>query len=90
MNPIVTLHKKGNSMKKILLIALAAMFLAGCTSHTEYGECIGVADDKDPALHYKIDVWNAVLAGIFFETIVVPVVVLATEISCPVGKREVK
>ena len=74
-------------MKKILLIALAAVFLAGCTTRTEYGECVGLSDDKDPALHYKVDVWNAFLAVVFVETIIVPIIVVVDDVYCPVGKK---
>jgi PBP1b-binding outer membrane lipoprotein LpoB len=74
-------------MKKILLIALAAMFLAGCTEKTNYGQCVGIADERDPALIYKLDVWNAALGIIFVETGIVPVVVLANETFCPVGLK---
>jgi hypothetical protein len=77
-------------MKKILLIALAAVLLAGCTSRTEYGQCVGLSDDKDPALHYKVSIWNAFLSVVFVETIIVPIIVVVDEIECPVGKREVK
>ena len=77
-------------MKKILLIALAAMFLAGCTENTQYGDCIGIADEKDPTLIYKVDTWNAVLGIVFIETVIVPIIVLTTETFCPVGKKEIK
>ena len=74
-------------MKKILLIALAALFLTGCTESTQYGTCVGIADDKNPALIYKLDVWNTVLGIVFAETIIVPIIVLIDETFCPVGKR---
>ena len=78
-------------MKKLLLIALAAMFLAGCTTRTEYGSCVGIhPDDHDPALRYKLDAWNLAMAVIFVETVVVPIVVIVDETYCPVGKKDVK
>lgn len=77
-------------MKKILLIALATIFLAGCTSRTEYGQCIGLGDDKNPALHYKVSIWNAVLSIVFVETVIVPIIVVVDELECPIGKREIK
>ena len=75
-------------MKKILVIATLMALLTGCTSSTQYGSCIGIADDKAPNLQYKLSVWNTFLAIIFSETIVVPIVVLANETYCPVGVKQ--
>lgn len=77
-------------MKKTALLLLAVLFLAGCTARTEYGDCVGVADEKDPALVYKLDIWNTVVGIVFVETIVVPMVVLANQTFCPVDKKEAK
>jgi hypothetical protein len=74
-------------MKKILIVALAAMFLAGCTSRTEYGPCVGLGEDQNPALHYKVSVWNAFLGIVFVETVIVPIFVVVDETFCPVGKK---
>lgn len=73
-------------MKKLIVI-LAFALLAGCTSQTEFGPCVGIADDKDPALIYKVSVWNAFLGIFFFELIVPPIIVLVDETFCPVGKK---
>jgi hypothetical protein len=78
-------------MKKILLIALAVMFLVGCTTRNEYGNCVGINDDdRDPALRYKLDGWNIAMAVIFVETVVAPIIVIVDETYCPIGKKEVK
>jgi hypothetical protein len=69
------------------LCALFAILAAGCTTKTEYGECIGVLQDKKPDLEYKLSGWNTFLAIVFSETIVVPIVVVADEFQCPVGKK---
>lgn len=74
-------------MKKIIAVSILFALLSGCTSHTEFGECVGVFDDKKPALEYKLSVWNTVLVIVFSETIIVPVVVVANEAQCPVGKK---
>jgi hypothetical protein len=74
-------------MKKIILCAAIAILAAGCTTKTEYGECIGVLQDKKPDLEYKLSGWNTFLAIVFSETIVVPIVVVADEFQCPVGKK---
>jgi hypothetical protein len=73
--------------KRILIASILAVLLAGCTSRTEFGECIGIADDKDQRLVYKVSAWNVAMAAIFVETIVVPVVVVANEAVCPVAKK---
>lgn len=75
-------------MKKLLTLTLMVALLSGCTTSTQYGSCIGVADDKDPKLLYKISVWNTVMAIFFFETIVVPIVVIVNEIACPEGIKQ--
>lgn len=75
-------------MKKLLCIALMTTMLVGCTSKTEYGSCIGITEKENPTLHYKVSAWNVFLAIVFSETIIVPVLVLADEVSCPVGPAE--
>jgi len=74
-------------MKKFIVILLAAIMLSGCTSTTQFGQCIGIADDKNPELVYKLSVWNTFLAIVFSETIIVPIVVLVDETFCPVGTK---
>ena len=69
-----------------LLVAATAL-LSACTTRTQYGECIGIGDDKKPDLEYKLDVWNTFLGIAFFETLFTPIVVLANEAYCPVGKK---
>ncbi len=48
---------------------------------------VGTMDDKDPNLTYKVSVHNAVLSAIFVEMIFPPIVMLASETYCPVGKK---
>lgn len=73
-------------MKSMVIICVIAL-LAGCTSKTEFGDCIGIADDRKPNLEYKLSVWNTVLGIAFFGTVFTPVVVLANETFCPVGNK---
>jgi len=75
-------------MKTLSALILAAL-LCGCTSRTEFGECVGVGGDKRHDLSYKASGWNVFLAVLFFETIAVPVVVAVDQLYCPVGKKEV-
>ena len=76
-------------MKKLILITtiLATMLMAGCTSRTEYGQCVGLADDKDPTLHYKVSAWNVFLGVVFIEAILPPIVVAVDDTFCPIGKK---
>ena len=75
-------------MKRTVAAALMALTLAGCAQHTEYGDCIGAFDDKRPELVYKLSVRNLVMGVLFFQLVVPPVVVLASETLCPVGTKE--
>jgi hypothetical protein len=73
-----------------LLLILCLLFSMACTESTPYGECIGAFDTEDPALNYRISTLNTVLAIIFFETIIVPIVVVAYEVKCPTSvKKEI-
>lgn len=78
-------------MKRVVaFLALFSVVAAAtaCTSSTEYGDCIGINDTQSPKLRYRTSTGNIVLAVIFLETIIVPIVVVADELSCPVGPRE--
>lgn len=72
---------------KLTAVLLIAALLAGCTSKTEFGDCIGIADDKKPDLQYKVSAMNVFLAIIFIETVFVPVIVLVDQTSCPIAKK---
>ena len=70
------------------LIALFLLILAsGCESETAHGQCVGISDDKDPNLTYKVSVRNAVLSVIFVEMVFPPIVMLASETYCPVARK---
>ena len=70
-------------MKKILAALFLAVALSGCTSSNQFGECIGAFDDGAPGVRYSTSGWNVAMAIIFVETIVVPAVVISSEIKCP-------
>lgn len=75
-------------MKKIIAILLLASVLSGCTSSTEFGECVGLFDEKNPKLTYKLSGWNAFVAVIGSGLMFIPtIMVVANETFCPVGKR---
>lgn len=78
-------------MKKIFMVVfMSAMVLvmAGCTSSTQYGDCIGINDQSNPNLHYKYSAWNIFLGIFFFETVFVPAIVIFDDLKCPVGKAQ--
>jgi hypothetical protein len=76
-----------NKLLKLTAVVIVALALVACTTRTEFGECIGAADDKSPALIYRLSAWNIIVGIIFSETIVVPVVVVAAQLMCPEGKK---
>lgn len=71
-------------MKNFFLVILISVFLTGCTTSNDLGECIGVTDTPKPGLVYKVSYWNLFMAFIFSETIIVPLVVIFDSIKCPV------
>lgn len=72
-------------MKTLFLIT--ALLFTACTTRTEYGHCVGLSDDRDPKLHYKVSVWNVFLGVAFVETIIVPIIVVVDDLYCPVGEK---
>jgi hypothetical protein len=73
---------------KFTMIALMFALLAGCTSKTEFGPCVGLGDDKDPALTYKLSAWNIAMGVIFIELIAPPIFIAVDETFCPIGKKQ--
>jgi hypothetical protein len=73
-------------MKKIIVAALLAVLVA-CEDRTTYGPCIGAFSDPDPQLVYETNGWNIAMGVIFFEMVVLPIVVIANETKCPVRRR---
>lgn len=72
---------------KTIAALLVLLALAGCTSKTEFGECVGMMDDKKPGLEYKASGWNIAMGIIFVELIFPPVLVVVDQFHCPVGKK---
>lgn len=79
-----------NKNEKSYRPMLAAIMLSGCTSSNQYGNCKGAFDKPEPGVEYELSVWNTVLAIVFVETIVVPVVVVANETVCPINHPPAK
>ena len=76
-------------MRPITTLLIIALLAAGCTSSTPYGQCVGVNDEQNPGLIYHYSAWNIGLAVVLWETIVVPLVVVFTQLKCPVADRAV-
>lgn len=74
-------------MKTTLCAAMMVILMAGCTTRTDYGPCIGLADDKDPALIYKVSAWNIFLGVLGFSLIAPPIYVVVDSTFCPVAKK---
>lgn len=75
-------------MKRALAAVLLLLALVGCTSRTEYGECVGAFDERDPHLIYKVSGWNIAMAVLFWELVAPPIVVIVDETLCPEGRNQ--
>jgi len=74
-------------MKQIAALLVLCFVLSGCTTRTDLGSCIGIADDKDTHLLYKVSAWNLVMGIVFMVLVAPPVIVLVDEFYCPVGRK---
>ncbi len=74
-------------MKRIFIILGGVLCLAGCTSSTKYGPCIGALTERKPNLIYEVDVVNVATAFVFSETIFVPLIVFLDQTRCPIGEK---
>lgn len=72
---------------KYILLTLSLVSLCACTSKTEFGNCVGVGEDKKPNLEYKLSTWNIAMGVIFFEMVAPPILVVVGETYCPVGNK---
>lgn len=73
----------------LTLLMLFMLCFSGCRKDTRYGECVGVltASSHDPNLKYETSFRNAVLAVVFIETVVVPVLIVGWMLFCPVDEK---
>jgi hypothetical protein len=83
------MQKSFHLTRRFGYVLLSALFLvlAGCTNHTDFGPCVGLGDDKNPALEYKVSAWNVAMGVIFIELVAPPIFVVVDETFCPVGKK---
>jgi hypothetical protein len=72
--------------KKILAFGIAAslaILSSGCVDSNSRGPCIGIQTAQDKNTSYEWSIRNCAVGIIFSETIIVPVIVLATDCRCP-------
>lgn len=73
---------------KYIFVALLILTATACTSKTEFGDCIGAFDEKDPSKVYKVSgmniFWGAVGAELFF---IPPIMVIKDQTLCPIGNK---
>jgi hypothetical protein len=67
-----------------LILALLLASASGCTTSSVGRPCVGVLDQKEFGVRYELSVWNAILAVIFSETVIVPIYVVAKDLECPI------
>lgn len=75
------------SPQKIAAVMLCAFLASACVSETAYGPCVGLNGGEDSTLVYHGSTRNIVLAVVFAETIIPPVVVALKEYKCPVARK---
>ena len=75
-------------MRKLMITMMLAFMLVGCSSKTQYGQCVGISGQKQHNLIYKVDTTNLVVSVIFGETLIVPIVYTMDYIWCPVGVKD--
>lgn len=72
-----------------LIVCLLVALSMGCTNYTQLGPCVGVDDEKDPALNYSVSTWNTMLAVFFSPSLIIPVYIVLENIQCPVSRKAV-
>lgn len=70
-------------MTKIGMLLALILATSACKTETDFGSCIGIGDTGNPEVVYRTSTRNLILAIIFSETIVVPAVIVFTNIRCP-------
>jgi hypothetical protein len=73
-------------MRQLFILLIFVLF-TGCVQKTEYGPCIGIADDRNTNLIYKMHTGNAIVSILFIETIIVPIVWINDDFFCPIGVK---
>lgn len=72
---------------KLLSLGVVLALLAGCTTATPHGPCVGLNGTESSKLEYKYSAWNIGLAVLFSGLILPPIFVVLDELKCPVGPK---
>lgn len=71
----------------IIVMMICSLFMISCKSKTEYGNCIGALGTEKPELEYEYSMRNIILAVVFSEMIMPPILVTLNQYKCPVGMK---
>ncbi len=72
-------------MRNLLVVTMLSTLLSGCTLRNNLGECEGLAGTKRPGVEYQVSKWNVAMAILFSETFLIPGLVAAFYLWCPVS-----
>lgn len=76
-------------MKRAIAMMLMVTVLSGCTSATEFGQCVGMFEDKKQDLTYNISGWNAFVAVLGTSLLFIPtILVIKDQTFCPTGRKQ--
>lgn len=75
-------------MRLTILTITICLLNTGCTSKTEFGQCIGILDERDPNLVYKVHVGNMVISLLGLELILPPVYWFSQYALCPIEEKK--
>lgn len=90
-------HSQENIMKTFITIVLTIIMLlsiSGCESYRVMSDgknepCVGVLEDRNPNVKYKLSTRNLIVGFVFLEMVIPPIVILANETLCPVDYHTV-
>ena len=77
-------------MKKLILVLSLSAFMFSCKGRSDLGECIGLTDDGESQLIYKVSVRNAFWSFVGLETIIAPILWFTDFAKCPVRIKELR
>lgn len=70
-----------------LLAALILLFATTYKTNTDFGECVGLGQQKVDSLVYEPNVGNILIGVVGFETLIIPAYIALTSLECPVGTK---
>ncbi|MDB4330276.1 hypothetical protein N9948_00970 [bacterium] len=73
---------------KSFLLSILILFITSCSGSTQFGECIGIADEGNPKLIYETSTRNAIWSFIGIETIIAPILWATDYAKCPIAYRD--